>query len=774
MVRSGGGARRGKKGGKRDREGGRDSEKIGWKSASRSLLPLFSAGYGGTDAELQPYSLQDEARNTGRSRSPFWSSSRLRDNKITFVSAGHFDAKKLMELESSGAQSTKNTRSPAESLQEIAPQPNDSSEQTYTFENSQPVEESGLVSGYSQDTGATPPGGSETVTEVYQDAHETQSSSSDSVNSAHEGLSLSPVRAPSPTPSSSSQEVILFSGRNQDTGIANEQAARRPTSSGSAFAESYDQDVPDSVLQTSGDSAIIILTKSSSSEIAGSSERITPPSRRKRGIRDREEDAAIADYIANMKEHGDPEGFLPGETYKLRELGDTDVGSWQEFEPENEPLITEDQTAAKKYAVHGWATLDPHHPVVDSTPVNTLGDIDSILTKRSRPDGDQFLVQFKGYSINDVRWIPRASLVTETQLKHIAAFEGADGPEPGIYESEESGDTDEDREERRDLQQYKVADRADEKLARLFARRDGLGTAFEGLTVSGNTDETSDEALVDDEGFATVLGSTGNRVSQRRVDLSSATQIANAYDDFDVMDFERPSLKRGKGRKAALPLNLSDSDLEAKLRSVWGKDRKKKAERKREREELRTRGFLDKYNATNRNVRAKYSQDMTAEEVESEIYGFLVSDREQLSFPLMEVHQRKMLHEVGAVLNLKSKSVGPKLQRFTTLYKTSSTVSDPSDIERAFNRIRSRGFLPRMGHRNQKGKARPRNDWAGATYRDGEIVGAAAPELGAENKGRQMLEKMGWSSGTALGALNNKGILQPVATVVKRSKAGLG
>jgi hypothetical protein len=63
---------------------------------------------------------------------------------------------------------------------------------------------------------------------------------------------------------------------------------------------------------------------------------------------------------------------------------------------------------------------------------------------------------------------------------------------------------------------------------------------------------------------------------------------------------------------------------------------------------------------------------------------------------------------------------------------------------------------------------------AGIHYRDGDVVGAAAPELGAENKGRAMLEKMGWSTGTALGALNNKGILQPVVHVVKTSKAGLG
>lgn len=58
--------------------------------------------------------------------------------------------------------------------------------------------------------------------------------------------------------------------------------------------------------------------------------------------------------------------------------------------------------------------------------------------------------------------------------------------------------------------------------------------------------------------------------------------------------------------------------------------------------------------------------------------------------------------------------------------------------------------------------------------REGEVVGASAPELGQENKGRAMLEKMGWSKGMALGALENKGILEPVAQVVKKSKAGLG
>ena len=61
-----------------------------------------------------------------------------------------------------------------------------------------------------------------------------------------------------------------------------------------------------------------------------------------------------------------------------------------------------------------------------------------------------------------------------------------------------------------------------------------------------------------------------------------------------------------------------------------------------------------------------------------------------------------------------------------------------------------------------------------ASYMDGDVVGGSAPEIGAENRGRAMLEKMGWSMGTALGATNNKGILLPVVHVVKNSRTGLG
>jgi hypothetical protein len=120
------------------------------------------------------------------------------------------------------------------------------------------------------------------------------------------------------------------------------------------------------------------------------------------------------------------------------------------------------------------------------------------------------------------------------------------------------------------------------------------------------------------------------------------------------------------------------------------------------------------------------------------------------------------------------------------LYRTSRTVryastrveDATSHVDQAALRIH-RKYFHRVDVKVQRTES-PRNAAGGRsghkalTLREGEIVGASVPELGQENKGRTMLEKMGWSKGMALGALDNKGILEPVAQVMKRSKAGLG
>lgn len=144
----------------------------------------------------------------------------------------------------------------------------------------------------------------------------------------------------------------------------------------------------------------------------------------------------------------------------------------------------------------------------------------------------------------------------------------------------------------------------------------------------------------------------------------------------------------------------------------------------------------------------------------------------------MDNHARKMIHELANKFKIKSKSIGKGDQRRPTLYRTLRTPPySKTTFDQAFNRV-NRKYLPRLDKKGKKGKRLPPvrggTSVAAATYQDGEVVGASAPELGIDNRGRAMLEKMGWSMGTALGSMNNKGIMQPVTHTMKRTKAGLG
>lgn len=58
--------------------------------------------------------------------------------------------------------------------------------------------------------------------------------------------------------------------------------------------------------------------------------------------------------------------------------------------------------------------------------------------------------------------------------------------------------------------------------------------------------------------------------------------------------------------------------------------------------------------------------------------------------------------------------------------------------------------------------------------RDGDIVGDEASELPKANKGRLMMEKMGYKEGTALGTNEDRGLTEPVKVEIRLGKRGLG
>lgn len=157
-----------------------------------------------------------------------------------------------------------------------------------------------------------------------------------------------------------------------------------------------------------------------------------------------------------------------------------------------------------------------------------------------------------------------------------------------------------------------------------------------------------------------------------------------------------------------------------------------------------------------------------------------------LDFPPLDKHARKVLHELASKFNIKSQSIGKGDQRRPVLYRTKRTVQYASTrvgeaaghVDQAALRIH-RKYFHRVDVKVQvAGPARTgnagRSGHKALTLREGEIVGGSVPEIGQENKGRNMLEKMGWSKGMSLGASDNNGILEPVTQVMKRSKAGLG
>lgn len=116
---------------------------------------------------------------------------------------------------------------------------------------------------------------------------------------------------------------------------------------------------------------------------------------------------------------------------------------------------------------------------------------------------------------------------------------------------------------------------------------------------------------------------------------SSSVAMANdqartAEDNgFDLMDWERPSLRRKKrkGTLAHLAFNESDSELEQQLQAAWNNDRMKKSQRKKHREELRALGMLGKKSQPD-DLRVKYPLGMSTNEVAEELRIFLLNEDE--------------------------------------------------------------------------------------------------------------------------------------------------
>jgi len=472
------------------------------------------------------------------------------------------------------------------------------------------------------------------------------------------------------------------------------------------------------------------------------------------------DDEVVADYIANTNME-ELEEFVNGAG--RRDIGGDNMDVWLSVsEDDGEEEDDEDQ----------WDEYNLEDFDAISTADEGSGRVHKVLRKRHRPSGLQYLIQWEGTSTDDATWILAKTLDSAAEKlaekfeerEHTRELLAQSASDSGEGDGGEDGDDDGEGNEDDDqyLRQKKSQEEADYKLACMFATNgdsdvlDDLG-AFGGYI---DDDEDDDDGELDDFFVRKASGKVSFGIKPKKGKYPSASKMANAFSgEWDPMDWASPSnvtpkKKKKKGKAKRTQWDLSDDELKAQLRTYWNNDKKVK----------------DK--------KTRHIEGMSMAQVDQEIHDFLMKDCPSLVLPPMDSVARKAIHNAAYALNLKSKSRGSGENRFPTLFKTRDTdvyIGNSGLIMQRLAESKEKSFFPTRGGRTVKEVrklGRVSVISAGMKHRDGYEVGGHAPEIGLDNKGRRMLEKMGYKAGMGLGA-EGKGMVTPIIAVVKTGRAGL-
>ena len=482
-------------------------------------------------------------------------------------------------------------------------------------------------------------------------------------------------RSPSPTGSDSSGEVIVFAGRRhscnkRDQKYTSDEQSRDLNRQGNQYVSKPSErrnfmvNVVDDPIHLKTERIKSPPQHRSTSFLLSDPERApghfnsrirataTKCGLRRRGRHQRkeEEDGILDDYVENLRNGGNLEALVMSPVLNQRDLGGSDTAEWQN---EVESLATGRVEGDPLASSEEWDSADLEDFDEISTSNEALDSIEQILSKRERPSGVQYLVTGAGHLVDDARWLPISSLNIPGAEALIQEFEDEADLNPLLNRGDVSNaslsidqqveqdlqeDLD-DQEDEKDIEDRRKARMTDEQIARLLSKQEELGLGSNDLMLldGGDVETDSEKELQLDGLWERVLTheapSRSKRAKRFQSSFPSATAFIDAldqdpYSGFDVMDQERPSLrKRPKDRRGKFAMELSDLELEQSKQTAWEKDRSKKKMRKQEREELRAQGLLGTKNKIN--LKAKYPEGMSMAEVKNEIREFLLSSMER-------------------------------------------------------------------------------------------------------------------------------------------------
>ena len=293
---------------------------------------------------------------------------------------------------------------------------------------------------------------------------------------------------------------------------------------------------------------------------------------------------------------------------------------------------------------------------------------------------------------------------------------------------------------------------------------------YSDIPFSDTDDEDKEiDAIIDsDEDDITLMEDMGEG-------LDDLVNYAMKYSKTRNQEFDtRTPVMSGKGKKKKLLIDESlglDTETIYSLQNKLSSRLSRKADKRKNKED-----FIMEENKNSFDLTKKYPFGLHILNIRDEFDEFYSNNRDRLIFPPLDPHANKTLMKFAKHYNMKSSKAGKGIHTHTTIEKTRKTKRAMPNYGLIAQLVKQRPVFMRIDvKRVQEDFVKTERIKIQGKFHvtEGEIVGEDAPEIGSDNIGRRMLEKLGWSSGEGLGAVTNKGISKPLFARVKKGKAGL-
>ena len=217
-----------------------------------------------------------------------------------------------------------------------------------------------------------------------------------------------------------------------------------------------------------------------------------------------------------------------------------------------------------------WESADMDDFDEFATTDEEVVEVQTVFRKRERPSGVQYLVTAPGKDAGEAKWVLQTKLISVTAQIQIEDYEKAEAvradflaqaseASPGESDDELLNDVLDDAESEANENERIVEQTSrmtDEQIARALAMQEELGmNADEVLLLDGQAEgprrPQADDNLMKFSARSYNSHTRSKKHQRHRDSFPSAEAFADALDEdpyggFDVMDFERPSLKPKK------------------------------------------------------------------------------------------------------------------------------------------------------------------------------------------------------------------------------------